>query len=70
MSAANKITLLVIALGGAACSPASDASNDAAANAPMDVETLPADESDTTPTNELENGVDKPEAGTADLNSD
>jgi hypothetical protein len=36
----------------------------------MDVETLPPDESDTTPTDELENGVDEPTGNTADLNSD
>ena len=46
----------------AACSqPAEDDAN-VAANAPMEIEAVPADESAVTPTEELENGTDEPDS--------
>jgi hypothetical protein len=41
-----------------------------AANTPVDIETLPPDESDATPTNQLESGVDNPDVNDAATNSD
>ena len=38
--------------------------NIAITNAPAEVETLPADESDTTPSNQLVNGEDNPDVNT------
>jgi hypothetical protein len=72
MHAANRAFLTLLALAAAGCGRHdARATNEASAtNTGMDVETLPPDESDATPTNELENGVDEPTGNTADLNSD
>ena len=72
MPVAIRAALLLAFCACAACgSRSSDQPNaEVAANAPADIVTLPPDESDATPTNELENGVDEPTANTVDLNSD
>ncbi len=73
MRAANKLLFLSLALACAACGSRSQqpvaASNEVAANG-IDVETLPADESAATPTNELENGVDQADDNGASLGND
>jgi hypothetical protein len=71
MPVANRALLVVLALACAGCGGHSGQATDNAVSANgMDIETLPPDESATTPTNDLENGVDEPPANTADLNSD
>ena len=72
MPVAIRAAVIVAALACAACHARSaQTTNDAtASNTQMDIETLPPDESDATPTNELENGVDEPVDNTAGLNSD
>ena len=71
MPVADKAFLVLLALACAGCvDHSSQATNDAVSANGMDIETLPPDESATTPTNDLENGVDEPPANTADLNSD
>ena len=44
--------------------------NIAISNAPAEVETLPADESDTTPSNQLVNGEDNPDVNSSTNSSD
>jgi hypothetical protein len=60
MRVATSLSILLLA---AACNRQQPPppSQNLAANAPMDIETLPPDESDATPTNQLESGVDKPD---------
>ena len=72
MHVAIRAAFILTALSCIACQKqsADTANAQVAANAPTDVITLPPDESDATPTNELENGVDEPTANTLDLNSD
>ena len=72
MQVAIKSAAIALLLACSAChGRTADPTNEAAAsNTNMDIETLPPDESDTTPTNELENGVDEPAGNTVDLNSD
>lgn len=72
MHVANRALLILLLVAAAACGQrnAPTANQAIASNTGMDVETLPPDESDATPTNELENGVDEPTGNTADLNSD
>ena len=72
MSDAIRAVVLTLALALASCHGRSaEATNEAAvSNTQMDIETLPPDESDATPTNELENGVDEPADNTVGLNSD
>ena len=71
MRNANRTIALIIAAAAAlgACNKASTDQNVAMANnaaAPADIEALPADESSTTPSNELATGDDAPD--TNDLN--
>jgi hypothetical protein len=65
MRNANRLLLLLAAAAAlGACNPAAPERNTAAANAiapPPDIETLPADESSATPSNELQNGADNPD---------
>ena len=73
MHAAEKFLLLAAALACAACGSrsAETANTQVAVNTPAtDIVTLPPDESDATPTNELQNGVDQPADNSIDLNSD
>ena len=72
MPGAIRATLLILALSCAGChGRANDTTNaETVSNTQMDIETLPPDESDATPSNELENGVDEPADNTVDLNSD
>ena len=57
----NASSLGLIALLAACTQPAPEAGNDVAANAPMEIEALPADESAVTTSEELENGVNDPD---------
>ena len=72
MPVAIRAAFLLAFFTCAACgSHSNDPTNtEVAANAPTDVITLPPDESDATPTNELENGVDEPSDNAVGLNSD
>jgi hypothetical protein len=71
MRAANRLIVMLVLAAAAACrnQPAPDQNiaidNDAAT--PAEVETLPADESSVTPTNELVNGMIDPDV--SDLNT-
>ena len=57
----NASSLSLIALLAACTQPAPEADNDVVANAPMEIEALPADESAVTTSEELENGVNDPD---------
>ncbi len=72
MPVAIRCALLIAALACAGChSRSSQVANEAmASDTQMDIETLPPDESDATPTNELQNGVDEPADNSVGLNSD
>ena len=59
-------SLGLIALLAACSEPDAEASNDVAANAPVDIEAVPADESSVTTDEELENGANE----SADTNVD
>ena len=60
MRSANSLGLIVLL---AACSQqAPEAGNNVVANAPTEIESLPADESAGTTSEELENGVNEPDA--------
>jgi hypothetical protein len=69
MRVANSLLLLAVLAAASACHRSQSADqNLAVANqtvemngAAADIETLPADESSTTPTNQLENGFDNPD---------
>lgn len=72
MRAALRTALLVAAFGFSACSKQASqppATNNSASSG-MDIETLPPDDSDSMPANEVENGADEPGNNTIDLNSD
>jgi hypothetical protein len=58
----NANSLGLIALLAACGQEAPEAGNEAVANAPTEIEALPADESTVTTSEELENGVSDPEA--------
>ena len=72
MRAAIRLGILLVALGCSACSkqPSQPPASNSASNSGIDIETLPPDDSDTTPTNELENGADEPSGNGSDLNGD
>ena len=72
MPVAIRAAFILTMLSCGACQKQSADTTNAqvAANGPTDVITLPPDESDATPTNELENGVDQPADNGIDLNSD
>lgn len=72
MRAVLRTVLLLAAVACSACSkqPAQTPVANNSASSGMDIETLPPDDSDTTPTNELENGADEPGGNMVDLNSD
>lgn len=55
--------MILIAAASAACNrqQPQPANNTVASNQIADIETLPADESDSTPTNQLERGDDNPD---------
>lgn len=63
MRAAISLAVLVMA---AACQRQEPPQANLTANAPVDIEVLPQDESATTPTNQLENGVDEPDVNAMD----
>ena len=56
-------SLALIVLLGACGQQSPEATNEAAANAPTEIEALPPDESVETTSGELENGVNDPDAG-------
>lgn len=71
MSAATRLSAACLALALAACGQqdaATHADNSqAGAVANADIETLPADESMATPSDELANGAAEPQGNTADI---
>jgi hypothetical protein len=70
MSAARSLLLACGALLAAAChrdTAAPPAANNAAVT---DIDTLPPDESDATPTNQLVNGDDQPDVNDTAMNGD
>jgi hypothetical protein len=70
MSAANKTSaILALGLALAACGGGEAEQHDAANNsaAISDIDTLPADESVTTPSDELANGAAEPQGNTAEV---
>ena len=69
MRAAPSLLVLLLAAACHRQQPPQPSVN-VAANTPVDIETLPPDESDATPTNQLESGVDNPDVNNAATNSD
>jgi hypothetical protein len=61
MRGASALMILIVAASAACNRQPQTTNNTVAGNQIADIETLPADESDSTPTNQLESGDDNPD---------
>ena len=71
MRVAASVLTGILACAAAACGqPSQQPPDNEVANAPTEIETLPADESTTTPSDQLQSGVDSPDVNGVTTNSD